>query len=66
MKIVNWIFGIFALGLLMLFLGKYAVSIGSLPLWVIIVGVFLLPVLDVIKSLKEDKGTDEQSESGGG
>jgi hypothetical protein len=53
MKIVNWICGIFALLTLAVFLGKYAVSIGSLPLWIIIVGVLILPVVDLLKSMKE-------------
>jgi hypothetical protein len=53
MKIVSWICGLFALLMLMVFLGKYAVSIGSLPLWIIIVGVLILPVVDLVKSMKE-------------
>lgn len=53
MKIVSWICGVFALLMLVVFLGKYAVSIGSLPLWIIIVGVFILPVVDLVKSMKE-------------
>ncbi len=53
MKIVNWICGIFALLMLVVFLGKYAVSIGSLPLWIIIVGVLILPAVDLLKSMKE-------------
>lgn len=56
MKTVNWICGIIALVLLIVFLGKYAVSIGSIPLWIIILGVLILPVFDVFKSLKDSNG----------
>ena len=63
MKIVNWVCGIFALGMLILFLGKYAVSIGSLPLWIIIVGVLILPVLDLFKSMKDESGEAETSDT---
>ncbi len=59
MKIINWICGIFALALLVIFLGKYAVSIGSVPLWIIIVGVLVLPVADVVLSLRESEDSDE-------
>lgn len=66
MKIVNWICGIFALAILVVFLGKYAVSIGSIPLWVIIVGVLILPVIDVLKSVKGENGASEGKKSGDG
>lgn len=56
MKIVHWICGIFSLAILVLFLGKYAVSIGSFPLWIIIVGCLILPIVDLIKFMKELNG----------
>ena len=59
MKIVNWICGIFALAMLIIFLGKYAVSVGSLPLWIIIVGVLVLPVADVVLTLRQSGNSDE-------
>ncbi len=58
MRTINWICGIIALLMLILFLGKYAVSIGSIPLWIIIVGVLILPVYDLIKSMKGSNGDD--------
>ncbi len=58
MRTVNWICGIIALLMLSVFLGKYAVSIGSIPLWIIIVGVLVLPVYDLIKSMKGSNGDD--------
>ncbi len=63
MRIVNWICGIFALLMLIVFLGKYAVSIGSIPLWIIIVGVLILPVLDLYKSMKEESGEAKTSDT---
>ena len=58
MRTINWICGIIALLLLIVFLGKYAVSIGSIPLWIIIVGVLILPVYDLFKSMKGSNGDD--------
>lgn len=58
MRTVNWICGIIALLMLIVFLGKYAVSIGSIPLWIIIVGVLVLPVYDLFKSMKDSNGDD--------
>jgi hypothetical protein len=65
MKIVGWICGIFSLAMLFVFLGKYAVSIGSIPLWIIIVGVVLLPVYDVYKTIKEENAAGGNHESNG-
>jgi ABC-type phosphate transport system permease subunit len=63
MNLVNWICGIFALAMLIVFLGKYAVSIGSLPLWIIIVGVLILPVVDVVLSIRDSDDSGESSGS---
>jgi hypothetical protein len=65
MKIVALICGIFSLAMLFVFLGKYAVSIGSIPLWTIIVGVLLLPVYDVYKTIKEENSAGGNHESNG-
>lgn len=65
MKIVGWICGIFSLAMLFVFLGKYAVSIGSIPLWVIIVGVVLLPIYDVYITMKEENAGGGEHESNG-
>lgn len=56
MKTVHWVCGIFSLAMLILFLGKYAVSIASIPLWIIIVGCLILPVVDLVKFMKEFNG----------
>lgn len=66
MRIVNWICGIFALAMLLVFLGKYAVSIGSIPFWIIMLGVLALPVIDLVKSMSDSDGADEGRDSGGG
>lgn len=65
MKIIGWICAIFSLAMLFVFLGKYAVSIASIPLWVIIVGVVLLPVYDVYKTMKEENAAGGEHESNG-
>ena len=65
MKTVNWICGIIALLMMIVFLGKYAVSIGSIPLWIIILGVLILPVIDLFKSMKDESpeaGTSDTRE----
>ncbi len=56
MKIVHWVCGIFSVAMLVVFLGKYAVTIGSAPLWIIIVGCLILPFVDLIKFMKELNG----------
>ncbi|MDH3315257.1 MAG: hypothetical protein OER43_05770 [Gammaproteobacteria bacterium] len=56
MKIVHWVCGIFSVLMLLVFLGKYAVTIGSFPLWIIIVGCLILPFVDLIKFMKELNG----------
>lgn len=65
MKIVNWVCGIFALLMVVVFLGKYAVSIGSIPLWIIIVGVLILAVVDLIKFMIDSNRVDEEREARG-
>lgn len=58
MKIIGWICGIFSIVLLIVFLGKYAVSINSIPLWIIIVGTLVLPLIDFYKSMKGENEGD--------
>lgn len=52
MAIISWISGILGLLLVAVFLGKYAVSIDSIPLWVIILGVLVFPAYDLVKTLR--------------
>ena len=65
MRIVSWICAIVAFVGLAVFLGKYAVSINSVPLWIIIVGVLILPAVDVFLSLKDRDSEAEKSEETG-
>jgi len=64
MKTLNLVCGIFALLGVIVFLGKYAVSIGEIPLWIIIVGVLVLPVADLIVTLRHDLSGDGNGGSG--
>lgn len=67
MKIVNWICGMFSIAMLVVFLGKYAISINSIPLWIIIVGVLVLPFVDFVKSMRTmDVIEATEAESGSG
>jgi hypothetical protein len=65
MKIINWICGVFSVAMLVVFLGKYAVSINSIPLWIIIVGVLVLPMVDFVKSMKTMDVIDAAEEESG-
>lgn len=58
MKLIGWICGIFSLVMLFVFLGKYAISINSIPLWIIILGTLILPVFDFYKSMKGENESD--------
>lgn len=53
---VNFLAGVFALLLLILFLGKYAVSINSIPLWIIILGSVALAISDFVTSMRKQNG----------
>jgi MFS superfamily sulfate permease-like transporter len=53
----NVIAGLIAVVLISAFLLFYAVTLKTLPLWIIIVGVLALVVLDFVQSVK--KGKDE-------
>ncbi len=59
-----WVGGVIGLAMLIVFLGKYAVSINEVPLWFIIVifGV-VMPIVDFVKSLRE--GSASQDEGSG-
>ncbi len=53
---IKLITGIFGLSLIVVFLGYYAISINSLPLWIIIVVILAMITTDVIQSIrKKDK-----------
>lgn len=51
----NLIGGLIAVLLVLAFLGFYAVSLRSLPLWIIIVAVLALVMVDFFQSVRKDK-----------
>lgn len=65
---INMITGTIATILFLIFVGEYAVTLHSLPLWVIIVGVASLLIVDYLFSFKahremeEAKRANEESE----
>lgn len=62
MTVANWFSGIIGLIMVFVFLGKYAVSINSVPLWIIIV-IFglLMPVADFVKTMREESGPNGET-----
>lgn len=59
MKAATWISGIIGLVLLLLFLGKYALTINAIPLWIIIIACFAMPVVDFVQAVREEPESDE-------
>lgn len=55
----NFIAGLIAVVLISVFLLFYAVTLKSLPLWIIIVGVLALVVIDFVQSVRKDKDQSE-------
>ena len=56
----NLIAGLIAVLLIIVFLGNYAVTLNSVPLWVIIVAVLMMILIDYVGSLR--KGEQESRE----
>ncbi len=56
----NLIAGLIAVLLIIVFLGNYAVTLNSVPLWVIIVVVLMMILIDYVGSLR--KGEQESEE----
>ncbi len=55
---INAITGIFGLIMIVVFLGYYAISIKSLPLWIIIIAILVMVSVDVFQSMR-GKGDDD-------
>ncbi|MFQ5774691.1 MAG: hypothetical protein ACE5GS_09255 [Kiloniellaceae bacterium] len=51
--------GLAAVLMIVVFLGYYAVSIGSVPLWVIIVAILAMAIFDVWQSLQPGGGHND-------
>lgn len=56
---VNIITGAVAIIMLAVFLGKYAITLNAVPLWVIILGVLAMAAADYVLSLRGG-GSDDQ------
>jgi hypothetical protein len=56
----NFISGLIAVVLISVFFGFYAVTLESIPLWIILVGVLALIVIDFVQSVR--KGNDQADE----
>ncbi|MDH3670259.1 MAG: hypothetical protein OES46_03750 [Gammaproteobacteria bacterium] len=58
---VTLIAGVISAVMVVVFLGYYALMIGSIPLWFIIIGVLVIVVVDFVQTLghrKNDTGND--------
>ena len=58
---VTLIAGVIAAVMVVVFLGYYALMIGSIPLWLIIIGVLVIVIVDFVQTLehrKNDTGND--------
>jgi F0F1-type ATP synthase assembly protein I len=59
---VTLITGVIAAVMVVVFLGYYALMIGSIPLWLIIIGVLGIVIADFVQTLRQgenDTGNDE-------
>ncbi|MDH3638407.1 MAG: hypothetical protein OES09_08060 [Gammaproteobacteria bacterium] len=59
----NLLTGLIAMAMIVMFLGKYAITLNALPLWIIIVGVLVLIAYDYISSLRatrNEPGNNDQ------
>lgn len=61
---INAVTGIFALVVICVFLGYYAISINSLPLWVIIGAILVMIAVDVVQSIrsKDQQDTEQKTD----
>lgn len=55
----NLITGLVAVILIAMFLGHYAITLNSWPLWIIIIFVVLLIGVDYLQSLRSQNGTGD-------
>ena len=49
----NLITGLVAVTIVIVFLGNYAVKLGSIPLWIIIGSILAMAVTDFVQSVRE-------------
>ncbi len=52
----NIIAGIIGVGMVVVFLGFYAIKLNSIPLWIILGGIIVMAVIEFFETIKEDNG----------
>lgn len=57
----NMVVGLIAVVMMVLFLGNYALSLNSIALWIIILGVLVMVVADFWQSLRSNSSDDRSS-----
>ena len=50
----NLIAGVIGVGMVIVFLGFYAIKLNSIPLWIILGGVLIMVVVEFVETLKEE------------
>ncbi len=50
----NLIAGVIGVGMVVAFLGFYAIKLNSIPLWIIMGGVLIMVVVEFIETLREE------------
>ena len=58
-RLINLITGLIGIALAIVFLGNYAVTLASSPLWVIIVGVLAMAVTDFVQSVRNNRSREK-------
>ena len=61
MRVATLVCGVLGLVMALVFLGNYAIRINSVPLWVIIVGVLLLPCADLLVALRDEANSPKEN-----
>ncbi len=49
----NLIAGIIGVGMIVVFLGFYAIKLNSVPLWIILGGILIMVVVEFVETLRE-------------
>ncbi len=52
----NIIAGVISVGLIVIFLGFYAIKLNSIPLWIILGGILVMAIIEFIETIREDNG----------
>ncbi len=49
----NIIAGVISVGMIVIFLGFYAIKLNSIPLWIIMGGILIMVVVEFVETLRE-------------